>query len=139
MASASQAAQEQPILKRAFRYGEGAASLEISASTVTPDLRALTQQTLSLAENRSILFGECPDNHHLCRHFPNALSALRGHGCGIPLRRFGQSLDRIHGAGCSMGDGASQGQDSWEDNLDMTLSGPGPSLRIHLGGSIGSF
>ena len=52
MASASQAAQEQPILKRAFRYGEGAASLEISASTVTPDLRALTQQTLSLADRR---------------------------------------------------------------------------------------
>jgi len=53
--AASHAAQEQPVVKRAFSYGGEGVSLVVQASSVSPDLRVVTQQTLSLAENRSLL------------------------------------------------------------------------------------
>ena len=127
IASASQAAQEQPVLKRAFRYGEGDASLKISASTVTPDLRALTQQTLSLAENRSILS-------------VNAQITITR--AGIFQMRFplseGMDVESLSGASVSHWTESAVQDVRWvtvhlkdktlgKMSLDMTLSGPGPS------------
>ena len=42
-------------LRRAFRYGEAGATIQVRASAVEPDVRVETQDTLSLAEDRVVL------------------------------------------------------------------------------------
>ncbi|MDA1277342.1 MAG: hypothetical protein O2960_25330 [Verrucomicrobia bacterium] len=42
-------------LRRAFRYVDPNASLELSASPVEPDIRVISQETLSLSEDRAVL------------------------------------------------------------------------------------
>jgi hypothetical protein len=42
-------------LRRAFRYAQPSATVRLSASAVEPDVRVLTQETLSLGEDRVVL------------------------------------------------------------------------------------
>jgi len=52
---AGRSLNEAPIMRRAFRYSGGEPVLTVSADLVSPDLRVVTQQTLSLGEDRSVL------------------------------------------------------------------------------------
>ncbi|MDG1893221.1 MAG: LysM peptidoglycan-binding domain-containing protein [Verrucomicrobiota bacterium] len=56
---AGQALNGDPIVRRAFRYGDGEPTLTVHADAVSSDLRFLTRQTLSLSEDRSVLGVEC--------------------------------------------------------------------------------
>ncbi|HIG31287.1 MAG TPA: hypothetical protein EYQ50_27170 [Verrucomicrobiales bacterium] len=42
-------------LRRAFRYSDSSAQLKISATAVTPDVRVVSQSTISLGEDRTVL------------------------------------------------------------------------------------
>ena len=60
--AASQVLNGNPILRRAFRYGEGDPVLVLSADAVSPDVRIETRQTLSIGEDRTVLGVDCKVN-----------------------------------------------------------------------------
>jgi hypothetical protein len=57
--AASQIMNGNPIMRRAFRYGEGHPMVVVSADAVSPDLRLVTRQTLSIGEDRTVLGVDC--------------------------------------------------------------------------------
>jgi len=51
----AQARDGAVLVRRAYRYSEPGAKLTISAAAVEPDIRVVSQETLSLAEDRTVL------------------------------------------------------------------------------------
>ena len=57
--AARQIMNGNPIMRRAFRYGEGNPAVVVSADAVSPDVRLVTRQTLSIGEDRTVLGVDC--------------------------------------------------------------------------------
>lgn len=56
---AGRSLNELPSMRKAYRYAGGEPVLTLSADVVSPDLRVVTRQTLSLGEDRSVLGVDC--------------------------------------------------------------------------------
>lgn len=56
---AGRSLNELPMMRKAYRYSGGEPVLTVTADVVSPDLRVVTRQTLSLGEDRSVLGVDC--------------------------------------------------------------------------------
>ena len=56
-------------VRRAFRYSDPQATAVLKASAVEPDVRVVTQDTLSLGEDRTVLATHGGRDHHARRDF----------------------------------------------------------------------
>lgn len=125
---ASQVMNGNPIMRRAFRYGEGDPVLVLSADAVSPDVRLITRQTLSIGEDRTVLGVECQVDISRAGIFrlrfplPDSMDVESVTGSALShwteAEQNGLRMVTLHFHDRTLG----------RSDLQLSLAGPGPEL-----------